>query len=81
MTLLKEYRDDLRKSLQDEPEQTFYKLGIKKDDVLLDENLIDIMWARYQKYIQKHKEDTSRSAMIRALKNSLIGPSAPQIVK
>lgn len=81
MTLLKEYRDDLLKSLQDEPEQTFYELGIKKDDVLLDEELIDMMWARYQKYIQQHKEDTPRSAMVRALKSSLIGPSTSQTLK
>lgn len=81
MTLLKEYHDDLLKLLHDEPEQTFYELGIKKDDVLLDEKLIDIMWARYQKYIQQHKEDTSRSAMIRALKSSLIGPSTSQTLK
>lgn len=81
MTLLKEYRDGLLKSLRDEPEQTFYELGIKKDDVLLDEELINIMWARYQKYIQTHKENTPRSAMLRALKNALIGPSTSQIVK
>lgn len=81
MTLLKEYRDDLLKSLQDEPEQTFYELGIKKDDVLLNKELIDIMWARYQKYIQEHKETTPRPAMLRALKSSLIGPSMSQIVK
>lgn len=81
MTLLKEYRDDLLKSLQDEPEQTFYELGIKKDDVLLDEKLIDIMWARYQKYIQQHKEGTPGCAMLRALKSALIGPSASQIIK
>lgn len=81
MTLLKEYRDDLLKSLQDEPEQTFYELGIKKDDVLLNEELINIMWAKYQKYIQTHKENTPRSAMLRALKSSLISPSASQIIK
>lgn len=81
MTLLKEYRDGLLKSLQDEPEQTFYELGIKKDDVLLDEELINIMWARYQRYIQTNKEDTPRSAMLRALKSVLIGPSPSQIAK
>ena len=81
MTLLKEYRDDLLKSLQNEPEQTIYELGIKKDDVLLDEELIDIMWPRYQKYIQEHKEVTPGCAMIRALKSSLIGPSTSQIAK
>ena len=81
MALLKKYRDDLLKSLQDEPEQTFYELGIKKDDVLLDEELIDIMWPRYQRYIQTHKENTPRSAMIRALKSSLIGPSTSQTLK
>lgn len=81
MTLLKEYRDSLLKSLQDEPEQTFYELGIKKDDVLLDEELIDTMWPRYQRYIQTHKENTPRSAMLRALKSVLIGPSMSQIAK
>lgn len=81
MTLLKEYRNSLLKQLQNEPEQTFYELGIKKDDVLLNEELIDIMWARYQKYIQKHKEVTSRSAMLRALKSAFIGPSSSQMAK
>lgn len=57
MIMHQSYKEDLIEHIQDTNEQAFLAIGLRRQDVLNDENLIERLWALYQKSIEDYDVD------------------------
>lgn len=54
MILCRSFRDDLIDLIRDEPEKTFEAAGKSRIDLYADRELLDAMWANYQKAVSEY---------------------------
>lgn len=59
MIMRQSYKDDLIDHIQDTNEQVFLSVGLTRQDVLNNENLMERLWALYQKAIEDYDVDAN----------------------
>lgn len=57
MIMQQSYKEDLIEHIQDTNEQVFLTVGLTRQDILNDENLMERLWALYQKSIEDYDVD------------------------
>lgn len=57
MIMRQSYKEDLIEHIQNTNEQVFLAIGLRRQDVLNDESLIEHLWALYQKSIEEYDVD------------------------
>ena len=57
MILHQSFLDDLKDHIQATPDEIFEERGVRKLDLLANKNLMDRLWAEYQKSVEEYDVD------------------------
>lgn len=57
MLLYQSFREDLVEHIRQEPDESFEKAGTAKEAILSNDQILDNLWALYQKSIEEYNVD------------------------